>query len=86
MAKTFGFYFGQFSKETGDAKPFNTAVIGEVDMSSAAYAGLTVEESCRRRLHTELQTQKHGPWGQLSDYIHEEMKDFGWKTRSLTIA
>ena len=69
MAKTFGFYFGQFSKETGDVKPFNTAVIGEVDMSSAAYAGLTVEEACRRRLHTELQTQKHGPWGQLSDYL-----------------
>ena len=69
MAKTFGFYFGQFSKETGAVKPFNTAIIGEVDMSSAAYAGLTVEEACRRRLHTELQTQKHGPWGQLSDYL-----------------
>ena len=69
MAKTFGFYFGQFSKETGAVKPFNTAIIGEVDMSSAAYAGLMVEEACRRRLHTELQTQKHGPWGQLSDYL-----------------
>ena len=69
MAKTFGFYFGQFSKETGAVKPFNTAIIGEVDMSSAAYAGLTVEEACRRRLHAELQTQKHGPWGQLSDYL-----------------
>lgn len=69
MAKTFGFYFGQFSKETGAIKPFNTAIIGEVDMSSASYTGLTVEEACRRRLCTELQTQKHGPWGQLSDNI-----------------
>lgn len=69
MAKTFGFYFGQFSKETGAVKPFNTAIIGEVDMSSAAYTGLTVEEACRRRLCAELQTQKHGPWGQLSDYL-----------------
>ncbi len=69
MAKTFGFYFGQFSKETGAVKPFNTAIIGEVDMSSAAYTGLTVEEACRRRLCAELQTQKHGPWGQLSDCL-----------------
>ena len=69
MAKTFGFYFGQFSKETGAVKPFNTAIIGEVDMSSASYTGLTVEEACRRRLCAELQTQKHGPWGQLSDNI-----------------
>ena len=69
MKKTFGFYFGQFSKETGAVKPFDTAIIGEVDMSSDEYAGLTVEEACRRRLHAELQTQKHGPWGQLSDDI-----------------
>ena len=67
MAKRFGFYFVQFSQKTGDVKPFDTAVIGEVDMSAAAYAGLTVEEACRRRLHDELQTQKNGPWGQLSD-------------------
>lgn len=69
MKKIFGFYFGQFSKETGDVKPFDTAIIGEVDMSSATYAGLTIEEACRRRLYAELQTQKHGPWGQLSDEI-----------------
>ena len=69
MAKTFGFYFVQFSQKTNEVKPFNTAVIGEVDMSSAAYAGLTVEEACRRRLHDELQTQKKGPWEQLSDNI-----------------
>lgn len=68
MAKTFGFYFIQFALSTGAVKPFDTAVIGEVDMSSAAYNGLTIEEACRRRLHDELQTQKKGPWGQLSDY------------------
>lgn len=69
MAKTFGFYFIQFTLRTGAVKPFDTAVIGEVDMSSAAYNGLTVEEACRRRLHDELQTQKAGPWGQLSDCV-----------------
>lgn len=74
MKKTFGFYFVQISDEAGeqmlgDMKPFDSAIIGEVDMSSAEYAGLTVEEACRRRLHAELQTRKHGSWGQLSDYL-----------------
>ena len=74
MKKTFGFYFGQISDAAGeqmlgDMKPFDSAIIGEVDMSSAEYAGLTVEEACRRRLHAELQTRKHGSWGRLSDYL-----------------
>ena len=74
MKKTFGFYFGQISDEAGeqmlgDMKPFDSAIIGEVDMSSAEYDGLTVEEACRRRLHAELQTRKHGSWGRLSDYL-----------------
>ena len=74
MKKTFGFYFGQISDEAGeqmlgDMKPFDSAIIGEVDMSSAEYAGLTVEEACRRRLCTELQIRKHGSWGRLSDYL-----------------
>ena len=74
MKKTFGFYFGQISDAAGeqmlgDMKPFDSAIIGEVDMSSAEYDGLTVEEACRRRLHAELQTRKHGSWGRLSDYL-----------------
>lgn len=69
MAKKFGFYFAQFSEKTGSVKPFDTAIIGEVDMSAMEYAGLSVEEACRRRLHSELQTQKNGPWAQLSDII-----------------
>ena len=68
MKKTFGFYFAQISDKAGeqmlgDMKPFDSAIIGEVDMSSAEYAGLTVEEACRRRLCTELQIRTHGPWG-----------------------
>ena len=42
MKKTFGFYFAQISDEAGeqmlgDMKPFDSAIIGEVDMSSDEY-------------------------------------------------
>lgn len=73
MAKTFGFYFAQISDKAGKQllnkmKPFDTAIIGEVDMSSAAYAGLTVEEACRKRLYGE-HSGKHSSSGKLSDYF-----------------
>ena len=47
-------------------------MVGEVDMSSKAYAGLDVEAACRKRVESELQAKNGLSFYSLDDIIDEQ--------------
>lgn len=49
----YGIYFFNLRKENGQIKSTDT-MIGEVDMTSKAYAGLDVQQACEKRIKSEL--------------------------------
>lgn len=69
MKKRFGFYFAQFDENNGEIKKYNTAVVGEVDLTSKSYKNMSCEEACLSRLESELATNKKTPAGSLANRI-----------------
>lgn len=74
----FGVYVFRLRKDNpASGITSNDVMVGEVDMSSKAYAGLDVEEACRKRVESELQAKNGLSFYSLDDIIDEQFLEIG---------